>query len=151
MSTFLSQSPKRQVATLGFRRPLGRVRTLIITLAAILAMLSATIVIGQSSQDFDLACRSIMSAGGGAITGGNFGVIAALGLPIVPPKDSETAPTYAIRGGNFAVRTGFLPGYPNQPGATTVDAAAAPAVPEQDFVQRLPLINKVRILVRGGC
>jgi hypothetical protein len=122
-----------------------------ITLAVLFALLSATAVIGQNSQNFDLACRSILSAGGGNITGGNFGVIGALGMPIVPPKDSDTAPTYAIRGGNFAVRAGFLPGYPNQPDATVADAAVAPAVPEQDFVQRLPLINKVRILIRGGC
>jgi hypothetical protein len=128
---------------------LRRGRAPIILIVALIALLSATVAIGQASQNFDLACRSILTGAGGTIAGGNFAAIGAFGLPMVPPKDSETAPTYAVRSPSFALRGGFLPGYPN--GAGTVSATTMTVLPEQELVQRLPIIVKMLRIVRGGC
>ncbi len=129
---------------------LGRGRTLIIAIIAGVALLSATVAIGQSSQDFDLACRSIIAAGGAVTSGGDFALIGTLGVPIAPAKESETAPTYAVRSTDFGLRAGFLPAYPNGQRAT-VAAQRVPSSSEQAFVQRLPIVFKMIHLIRGGC
>lgn len=151
-------------------RNLRRSRAYLVALIAILTTLSATVAIGQSSDSFDLACRSIISAGNQTMTnsGASFGVIGTLGLPMVPPKDSDTNPTYTIRNATHGVRAGFLPGYPNgqrvaiaeeiidgsnsEAALATVDATgSAPTIIDQSHQQRLPLIFKVVRVIRGGC
>jgi len=124
-----------------------------IGIVAVITLLTATVAIAQSSQNFDLACRSIIAAGGRVSTGGNFAVIGALGGPIVPPKDSDTAPTYAVRSANFGVRAGFLPAYPNGQSAAVAgaDYQTTPAHSEQTVIQRLPLLYKALYIIRGGC
>lgn len=132
-------------------RNVRRSKAYLITLVAMLTILSATVAIGQSSANFDLACRSIISSGNQTMTnpGANLAVIGTLGLPLVPPKDSDTTPTYAIRNATHAVRAGFLPGYPNQ--AIDIAAADAPASLDQGYQQRLPMLFKALRIVRGGC
>lgn len=138
-------------------RNLRQSRGYLFALVTMLALLSATVAIGQSSQDFDLACRSIISSGNQTITnpGANFGVIATLGQPIAAPKDSDTAPTYSIRNTTHAVRTGFLPGYPTSQriaiAEETINANAPDAIDQGGYQQRLPLLFKVARVVRGGC
>jgi hypothetical protein len=134
----------------GLRQPWRRGQTLILACAALIALLSTTVAIAQSSANFDLACRSILASGGGISSGDNFAVIAVLGLPMVPPQNSDTAPTYAVRSADFGVRAGFLPGYPNQQSATVV-TQSAPAAREETFIQRLPWLLRVQYIVRGGC
>ena len=114
-------------------------------LVAVITLFTVTEAYAQFSQDFDLACRSIMTGGGGVTSGGNFAVIGALGLPMVPPADSASAPTYSVRSTNFGVRAGFLPGYPNG----DAPVSAPPTIIEKDFVQRLPLLFKVAYIIRG--
>ena len=136
------------------RKPgtIRRTRLLVVSVIGILAILWASVAIGQAAEDYDLACRSVIAAAGGTITSGNFGIIAALGLPFVPPKDSETAPTYTVRGSTYALRAGFLPAYSTGETATSAAATTADPAPEQlDFVQRLPVIHKVARIIRGGC
>lgn len=135
-------------------RKLRRSRAYLVTLVAMIALLSATVAIGQASENFDLACRSIISSGNQTISnpGANFAVIGTLGLPMVPVKDSDTAPTYTIRNATHAVRAGFLPGYPNgQRVAIAEETINAANAPDQLNQQRLPIIFKVGRLVRGGC
>jgi hypothetical protein len=126
---------------------LRRSRAYLLVLVGLIAMLTATVAIGQVSQNYALACRSLFTAGSGTMTNSNYGIIAALGMPIVPPADGNP-PTYSVRGGNFALRAGFLPGYP-----TSVAASAeSPSLLEQfsNFV-RLPLIFKGGAIVGGEC
>ena len=127
------------------RRGRIRLHVLVALLALTITFVSAKAAFAQFSQNFDLACRSIMTAGGGVMRGGNFAVIGALGLPMVPPADSSTAPTYAVRSTNYGVRAGFLPGYPNGQGQTMTP----PVIVNKNFVQRLPLLYKVAYIVRG--
>jgi hypothetical protein len=140
-----------QAGTLGVLARLWR--TLIVGVLALLALLSATVAIGQSSNDFDLACRGILASGGRVVESGDFAMTGTLGVPIVPPKDSATAPTYAVRSNNYGVRAGFLPAYPNGQRAAVAGTAqeSAPAYSEQQMVQRLPIIEKFVRIVRGGC
>jgi hypothetical protein len=132
---------------------LRRVRVLITVAVATFTLLSGTIAFGQASQDFDLACRSILTAGGGVSTNANYALIGALGVPIVPPKDSDTSPTYAVRSASYGLRAGFLPGYPNGQSAAVVETSQqdAPALDEQTIIQHLPRISKVLFIIRGGC
>ena len=141
--TDLSHPPQRSMR-IGWPR-LPRPRAIISLTVAFITLLSATVALGQASENFDLACRSLITASSGTITGGNFGVTAALGLPIVPPQDSDTAPTYAIRSTDYGVRAGFLPGYP------TAQTSTATNTPAQTYVQHLPLLYKVVYIIRGGC
>lgn len=120
-------------------------RYLLTILVAVITLFTATEAYAQFSQDFDLACRSIMTGGGGVTSGGNFAIIGVLGLPMVPPADSASAPTYSVRSTSFGVRAGFLPGYPNG----DAPVAAPPNIIEKDFVQRLPLLFKVAYIIRG--
>lgn len=127
------------------RRARIRLRVLVALLALTIPFVSTKDAFAQFSQDFDLACRTIMTAGGSVIRGGSFAVNGALGLPMVPPADSGTAPTYAVRSTNYGVRAGFLPGYPNGDGP----AVTPPVIVNKNFVQRLPLLFKVAYIVRG--
>ncbi len=152
-----SQSQQRQEAhdpqpaTRGNWQWLRRGRSLVIALVTMLTLLSAAVAIGQVSQDYDLACRGLVASGGGVTSSGNFAVIGALGIPFAPPKNSDTAPTYAVRSADFAVRGGFLPGYPNGQSAGIADTGTTPTNSEQATVQHLPLIFKMRRIIRGGC
>jgi MFS family permease len=123
-------------------------RTFFVTCAIMLALLSATVAIAQASQDFDLACRIFPSGGGGTITGGQFAVTGALGSSIVPPRESETNPTYSVRSANYGLRGGFLPGYPTGQSFAVTEVT----VPSQSlFNQFLPTLYRVGDFVRGGC
>lgn len=124
----------------------------IIMAVALIALLSATVAIGQASQNYDLACRSILSAAGHTSWNATHAVTGALGMPIVPPRDSELNPTYAIRSTNFGLRAGFLPGYPSDLNAGT-NGTSEEATPAQGdmLVQRLPIISKTLYIIRGGC
>lgn len=135
--------PTRQSTRMGWQRLL-RPRAIITLTVALITLLSATVAFGQASVSYDLACRSLITASSGTIRGGNFGVTASSGLPIVPPQDSDTAPTYAIRSTDYGVRAGFLPSYPTTQSATI-------NTPDQIYVQHLPLLYKVLYIIRGGC
>jgi len=130
---------------------LHRTRGFILAAVALAALLSATVAIAQASQNFDLACRSIMSGGGGTRTSASFGVTAALGAPIALPANPDTFPTYSVRSANFGLRGGFLPGYPTDLGVTTAAHTTTPAEVEQSLVQWLPRIFKTIFIIRGGC
>ncbi len=155
MSMSFSQPPidpqksRQQIAM----RLLRRWRQLTLLVVAGLALLAASVAIGQASQNYDLACRSILTATGGTTVSSNFAVTGALGIPIAPPKESNTNPTYAIRSADYAVRGGFLPAYPNeQSAAVTVSAAQSePVMSEAGVIQRFPFIRKMTRIVRGGC
>jgi hypothetical protein len=141
------QNPLTRMLQQCAHRGLRRIRALILALATLVALLSATIAIGQASLDFDLACRSEMTATSVVASDSNFGVISALGLAVVPPRDSETQPTYSVRSADFGVRAGFLPGYADSESA----AVANTEIPNQPFVQYLPVVHRVVRMVRGGC
>ena len=147
MSTRTTHLPLRLVRRLAWGRLRSRSRALIALVVTLFTLLSATVAFAQASSNFDLACRSLMTAGSSTMTGGNFGVTAALGMSIVPPRGPETPPTYAVRSTSYGVRAGFLPGYPNGQSAL----AASVETPDQSFVQHLPLLYKVVYLIRGGC
>jgi hypothetical protein len=134
----------QQRGQVSFLRTLRRGRTLVAGLVVVVALLTATVAIAQSSQNYDLACRSLMTAGGGVSTGTNFALIGALGVPIVPPGDASTAP-------NYGVRAGFLPAYPNSASAAVAEASqqAPPAHVEQNNVQRLPFIFGIQRIILG--
>lgn len=150
MSTLQTHSPAPDaLPTTTQRRLRPRARALIVAIVALLALLSATVAIGQSSQDFDLACRGILASGGTVSSGGSFAVIGAFGIPFAPPKNSDTTPTYAVRSNDFAVRGGFLPGYPT--GHNIAATGNAPTIDAQTNFQHLPWITKVGRIIRGGC
>ena len=128
-------------------RTVLRLCSLLVIALTAAAILSASVAMGQASLDYDLACRSVMSSGGGTSTLGFYGLTSALGNPIAPVKETEINPTYSARSALYALRAGFLPGYPSKPAA----AAANLTEPEQNFVQRLPIIGKVLRVVRAGC
>jgi hypothetical protein len=148
MTTIFSQSATKQRLLQRLRRG----RALIVVAVALTSLLVATVAIGQASQNFDLACRGMLAAGGLVTSNSNFAVIGAVGSPIIPPADSTTAPTYAVRSTNFGVRAGFLPAYPN---GVTAEAALQPSAavhPAQgDGFVRLPLLFKVGRIIRGDC
>lgn len=142
MATIFSTLSKRLTHKGTWRR-----RLLITLIATVTALLTTTVAIAQYAQDFDLACRSNFTASSGTITGGNFGVISAMGLPMVPPADSSTAPTYSARSSSFAIRAGFLPVY-----APPQALRSSPInLPDLAFVQRLPRLYKVAYFIRFGC
>ena len=151
MLTMQSQPMESPSIATNSQHPLRRGRAAIITAVTLLALLSATVAIGQSSQDFDLACRGIIASGGTVSSGGNFAVIDAFGIPFAPPQNSDTSPTYGIRSADFAVRGGFLPGYPRGQSVTAATAGTAPTIGSQTNVQRLPFIPNLRAIIRGGC
>jgi hypothetical protein len=128
-------------------------RLFIAIAVATLTLLSGTIAFGQASQDYDLACRGLLTGGGRVSTSANYAVTGALGIPIIPPRDSQTSPTYAVRSASYGLRAGFLPAYPT--GQTTAVAETSqqttPVLDEQATIQRLPLIFKMLYIVRGGC
>lgn len=134
-------------------RQLRHWRRLTVLAVAGLALLAASVAIGQVSQDFDLACRGIITATGGASLSSNFAITGALGVPIAPPKETDTNPTYTVRSADYAVRGGFLPAYPNAQSAAVaaVDSQSAPAIIEADVIQRLPFVRKTMRIIRGGC
>ena len=142
--------PPTEHATL---RKLRHWRLLIVLAVAVLTLVAASVAIGQVSLNYDLACRGMLTAGGGVNTTNDFAVVGSLGVPIIPPKDSDTTPTYAVRSADFAVRGGFLPAYPNGQRATLVTNAgeSEPATGEQALVQHLPIVRKAMRIIRGGC
>lgn len=144
-----SQKPTQQVAM----RHLQRWRQLTLLMVAGLALLAASVAIGQASQNYDLACRGILTATGGTTMSSNLAVTGALGNSIVPPKESDTNPTYAVRSADYAVRGGFLPAYPNAQGAEVALAASKSEhfMSEAGVSQRFPFIRKMTHIVRGGC
>lgn len=143
--TTLNIQPHTTIAAMWKR--FRRSRTYIIVLVATIAILASGVAIGQASQNYDLACRSVMTGGGGTVTSANYGVIAALGMPMVPPADA-TPPTYSVRSANYGLRAGFLPGYPTGVAAT----ADSPSFIDQlTNITRLPLLFKEGSIVRSGC
>jgi hypothetical protein len=130
---------------------LRRARALALIVVTTVALLSATVAIGQASLAYDLACRSVISGGGGIVSGGVYGLHGTLGVPIAPPKEAELAPTYAVRSADFGLRAGFLPGYSNALSVSKAGVSEASASPDQAFVQRLPWVTKFGRIVRGGC
>jgi hypothetical protein len=132
---------------------LRRGRTLIVIAVALVSLLAATVAIGQVSQNYDLACRGMLVAGGTVSAIGNYAVIGAMGSPIIPPADSTTPPTYAVRSANYAMRAGFLPAYPT--GGTAADSATlqqnAPDGSDQAASLRLPRVFSVGRIIRGTC
>jgi len=133
------------------RQQLKRGQTLIVTVVALLTLLSATVAIGQASQDYDLACRSIMSGGGRIIGAGNFGVNGALGIAIAAPNDGSSPPTYSVHSADYGLRAGFLPGYPTGQAATAAVATIAPNQGDPQAVVHMPIIYGMIVAVRGGC
>ncbi|MCC6455170.1 MAG: hypothetical protein IT328_09535 [Caldilineaceae bacterium] len=148
-----SQPSPKQPNPMHAPRRLRRVRVLIAIAVATVTLLSGTIAFGQASQDYDLACRGLLTGGGGAIASANYAVTGAFGIPVAPPRDSQTSPTYAVRSASYGLRAGFLPAYPTGQAATVAETSQqrSPASDEQATIQRLPLIFKVLYIVRGGC
>lgn len=147
------QQPQNQQKSTHVPQRLRRLRALIAIVVATITLLSGTIAFGQASQDYDLACRGILTAGGQTSASATHAVTGALGVPVVPPRDSEISPTYAVRSTDYALRAGFLPAYPNGQAAAVAATSqqAAPAIDEQATIQRLPIIFKVLHIIRGGC
>jgi hypothetical protein len=138
-----------QFYTTGRDRP-RRQRWVIFTLVALVALLLATVVVAQASQNFAISCGYVIDGGGGAIASANFGVVAALGNPIVPPNDGSAAPSYAVRSANFGLRAGFLPN------TTTTVASASTASISPDAtltstITRMPFIANMIGFVIGSC
>jgi hypothetical protein len=155
MSMTLSQPPTQPHPPTkhAARHRLRRWRISVVLAVTFFALFAASVAIGQVSQSYDLACRGMLTAGGRVSATNDFAIIGALGVPVVPPKDSNTSPTYAVRSTDYAVRGGFLPAYPNgQAAEVAADAAqSAPAISEQATVQRLPIVRKAMRIIRGGC
>jgi len=119
---------------------------------ALVALLSATVVIAQASQNFAIACGSIIDGGGGDVTSAHYSAITALGIPMVPPNDGSAAPSYAVRSANYGLRAGFLPGYST--GGQVSVATAATTAPNSGNVQavtRMPIIYGMIRAMLGGC
>lgn len=124
------------------------IRTLAVVLVGVVTLLSATVAFAQVSKDYDIACRSWLTATGGTISNGTVSLSGALGVPIAPPRDSELTPTYSVRSPSYGLRGGFLPGYPT--GLHKPSVKLEPPA-QGNFVQRLPIIYKVMFVVRFGC
>ena len=147
----MSIFPTQAATQPGHLQRLRRGRILLLIAMTLVSLLAATVAIGQVSRDFDLACRGLLLAGGRVTSGGNFAIVGAMGAPIIPPKDSETTPTYAVRSASYGVRAGFLPAYPNDASADAALEHSDPLRSDQDIVQRLPILYKIGPLIRGGC
>jgi hypothetical protein len=120
------------------RHPLFRLALLALIILAALA--TTGVALAQSSVAYDLACRGVLDSGGGQSTGtgGNVGVIGAIGQ----------SPAGAARSTNYGVRGGYI--QPSSPPAV----AAAPAMIAADSQTGrtlLPFLGKVMRVVRGGC
>lgn len=142
------------ISTRSVLRQLRRGRAFIVMAAALVSLLVATVAIGQASQNFDLACRGMLTAGGLVSTSGNYAVIGAMGSPIIPPTDSSTPRTYAVRSNSFAVRAGFLSAYPNDVSAAdtaTIQQSPPAGIEQGGFLQHLPLLAKAGQIIRGTC
>jgi hypothetical protein len=124
------------------------IRMYAVVLVGLASLLSTTIVFAQVSKDYDIACRSWLTATGGTISNGSYSLSGALGVPIAPPRDSELTPTYSVRSPSHGLRGGFLPGYPT--GLHKPNVKLEPPA-QGNFVQRLPIIYKVMFVVRFGC
>ena len=132
---------------------LRRWRVFVMSAVTLFALFAASVAIGQVSQSYDLVCRGMLTSGGRVSTDDNFAIIGALGVPVVPPKASDTSPTYAVRSTDYAVRGGFLPAYPNgQAAVVAADGSqSVPDISEQAMVQHMPIIRKAIRIIRGGC
>jgi hypothetical protein len=124
-----------------------RQRTAVLLIVAVMTFLAGGVAVAQSSYYFDLACRSLFTAAGGTAASVNveIAVTGALGVPAVGTTAAAT----------FAVRSGFLPGYPNNvvAAAQAQPAQITPALNQDDppVILRLPLLENVTRIVRGGC
>lgn len=122
-----------------------RRRLVILTVVALVALLSATVVIGQASQNYAISCGYVISSGGGSVASANFGVIGSLGNPIVPPN---TAPGYAVRSTNFSLHAGFLPSTSNTAAAAS---SISPNVGNAGIVTHMPFIANMIASIIGSC
>lgn len=124
----------------GLRRVLARGWALLLVVA-LLVLVGGGIAAAQSSFAFDLACRGVLTSGGGVnvYPSNNARMVGALGQSLA---GSSQGPTVGVHGGYL---------HSVQPAMTTLTAAPATAPEQLNNTLSLPFISSFIRVIRGGC